>query len=177
MQQGQDEELRALDSAQIQVIAYNNVFSTNRLKDRCLQYTNAIYKDTYDNRKVRKAFRNQLFGIMKQEIDYIRANIRMYQKNKKARRLRAKTRRSVTAYSEFCRYMRETRPHHEIAGKLQKLWKESRGLAAKERKREKYSEEKKESEEEEEIEGKGEPTVFANVVYEEDSSSEEEKEN
>src|ERR1700730_910970 len=113
------QELKPLDSTQLQIIACNNLFSANRLKDRCLQHTNAIYKDTYENRKVRKAFRNQIFDILREEMDYVKKHIRIYQKNKKARIIRAKSKRRPTAYSEFCKYMRETKPHKEIAGKLQ----------------------------------------------------------
>jgi hypothetical protein len=182
------QELKPLDSTQLQIVACNNLFSSNRLKERCLQHTNAVYTDTYENRKVRKAFCNQIFAILRAEIDYVKKHIRIYQKNKKPRVVpRVKSKRRPTAYSEFCRYMRDTRPHKEIAGKLQMMWKQSRGLPVKERKREVYTEKQKakpapeesDSEDEDDTEEEKETeasTPFANVVYEQDTDEEEEEE-
>jgi hypothetical protein len=160
-------EVTPLDSAGIQIVALNHLFSSNRIKDRCMHHVNEVYKDTYDNRKARKAFRNQLFTILRSEVDYIKSHIRVYQKNKKIRKARKFAKRVPTAYSEFCKKMRESKPHNEIAGKLQRLWKESKGLPIQERKREQYPEHKEEEEKEEDKEG--EEPQWLNAMFELDS--------
>jgi glutamyl-tRNA reductase len=162
----QSEEVTPLDSAGIQIVALNHLFSSNRIKDRCLFHVNEVYKDTYENRKTRKAFRNQLFSILRSEVDYIKNHIRVYQKNKKVRKTRKFAKRVPTAYSEFCKKMRESKPHNEIAGKLQRLWKESKGLPIQERKREQYPEQK---EEEKKEETEGEEPQWLNAMFELDS--------
>lgn len=159
----------ALDSAGIQIVALNHLFSSNRIKDRCLFYVNEVYKDSYENRKVRKAFRNQLFSILRSEVDYIKSHIRVYQKNKKVRKTRKFAKRVPTAYSEFCKKMRDSKPHNEIAGKLQQLWRDSKGLEIKERKREQYPEKEKKEEDEEEMKLDGEEPQWLNAVFELDS--------
>lgn len=128
----------------VKVAAINRLFGAPRLRERCDTYVRGVYKDTYDNRKAKKALRNQLFAFLRQEMDVVRNSIQVHQfitrKRAAARRSRPAVLgpRAPTAYATFCRRMHETRPHGEIVGRLQELWRQERHLPPKDRKRERY---------------------------------------
>jgi hypothetical protein len=91
------------------------------------KYVNEVYRDTHDNRKIRKAYRNQLMDIIKTENEYIKESLRVIQK-KKPMRKRKRRDYTPTPYVQFCREMRQKHSHNELAGKMQKLWRERRGI-------------------------------------------------
>jgi hypothetical protein len=131
----------------IKVAAINRLFGEPRLRERCDIYVRSVYKDTYENRKAKKALRNQLLAFLKQEMHIVRNSIQVHQyiTRKRAASRRARGMglqppqpRAPTAYAAFCRRMHETRPHNEIVGKLQELWRKERNLPPKVRKREQY---------------------------------------
>lgn len=129
----------------VKVAAINRLFGAPRLRERCDAYVRGVYRDTYDNRKAKKALRNQLFAFLRQEMDVVRSSIQVHQfiTRKRAAMRRARPAvlgpRAPTAYATFCRRMHETRPHGEIVGRLQELWRQERNLPSKERKRERYA--------------------------------------
>lgn len=142
---------RAYNDVDLKVNAINRLFAAQRLRDRCDEHVDGVYRPSYDNRKARKALKNQLFTFLKKEMDMVRNSIRVYQRHQTIRQARraaqqvagqasvaAKAKRGPTAYAQFCKRMRETKPHHEIVGKLQSMWREERGLQPKDRKRERY---------------------------------------
>lgn len=115
----------------VKVYTMNKVFNATHRKDRVEQYVNEVYCDTNGNRKIRKAFRNQLMDIMKKEDDFIKESLRIIQK-KKPMRKRKRREYTPTPYVQFCREMRKTHTHEELAGKMQKLWREKRKEGRKE---------------------------------------------
>ena len=119
-----------------------HVFSSARIHERVVLYTDRIYHNTYQNRKVRKAFINQLFDIMKEENAFLRRYVRVFQRKRPS--VQDGTRRATdrpvrprapTEYIAFCRKIRQEKQPFEYAGKLQELWRAHKGLQPKVRKR------------------------------------------
>lgn len=194
----------------------HNIFSMPQIRRRSLHYTDQVYVDTYANRKVRKAFRNQLIDILSAENGYIKKQLRAsdeakgVRKNKRKRQLSSSisteddekegskkkhitgARRPPTAYTKFCEQLRQTRPHHEIVGQIQRLWKEHLNEPIKQRKVEQYDSKEQTSiaetidstlqpalvkqEEEEDIVFNSITQYNPHVRYESDSSSSEDEE-
>lgn len=124
----------------IQVRTFNKIFNLGSIRERCSAYVNRVYCDTWDNRKIRKAFRNQLLTVLREEIEFIRNNMRVHVKKQlPLRKTRKRREYKPTPYILFCREMKEKYDSTDLAGKLQKMWRAKKGLVPKERRREIYS--------------------------------------
>lgn len=131
------------EETDVKVYTLNKVFNSLSRKQRVDNYVNSVYCDTNENRKIRKAYRNQLMDIMKKENDLIKASLRIIQK-KKPMRKRKRREYTPTPYVQFCREMKQKHSHNELAGNTQKLWREKRGLKEKPLVKQEPEEEKKE---------------------------------
>ena len=107
----------------LKVKVLNKIFSNENIKKRTNAYVDQIYCNTEENRKIRKAFKNQLLETMKKENELIRQNIRVIQK-KKPTKTRKRREYKPTPYVIFCREMRDKYPSNELSGKMQQLWRE-----------------------------------------------------
>lgn len=124
----------------IQLRTFNKVFNLASIRDRCNMYVNRVYCDTYENRKIRKAFRNQLLTVLKDEMETVRNNMRVHVKKQlPLRRTRKRREYKPTPYILFCREMKQKYDSSDLAGKLQKMWRAKKGLVPKERRRDVYS--------------------------------------
>jgi len=119
------QEDMSFDTVKVHVL--NKVFNTNEMKKRVNMYVDDVYCNTNDNRKIRKAFRNQLLDTIKKENEIIKTNLRLVE-NKKPTRKRKKREYTPTDYVLFCREMRKQHPSSELSGQMHKLWREKRGL-------------------------------------------------
>lgn len=111
----------------VKVHVLNKVFNTNEMKKRVNTYVDDVYCNTNENRKIRKAFRNQLLDTIKKENEVIKTNLRLVE-NKKPTRKRKKREYTPTDYVLFCREMRKQHPGSELSGQMHRLWREKRGL-------------------------------------------------
>lgn len=117
------EEQMEFQLVKLQVL--NKVFSTDNIKKRVNSYVDQIYAKSDDNRKIRKAYKNQLMDILKKENEITKQNIRMLQK-KKPVKVRKRREYKPTPYVLFCREMRSKHPHEELSGRMQQLWRDHR---------------------------------------------------
>ena len=111
----------------VKVRVLNNVFSAENRKKRINAYVDEVYCKTDENRKLRKAFKNQLLTILKKEDDNIKQNIRFIQK-KKPVKVRKRREYKPTPYVLFCREMKKNHPSNELAGRMQQLWREKNSV-------------------------------------------------
>lgn len=118
------------ECADVKVYTLNKVFNSSNRRQRVENYVNTVYCDSHENRKIRKAYRNQLMDIMKKENDFIKESLRVIQK-KKPMRKRKRREYTPTPYVQFCREMRQKYSHSDLVGNMQKLWREKRGLKEK----------------------------------------------
>lgn len=109
----------------VKVYTMNRVFDAASRKSRVDNYVDRIYVDSKENRKIRKAYRNQLMEIMKDENEAIKVALRIIQKKKPGKGRKKRT-YVPTPYVEFCREMRTKYSHTKLAGKIQQLWRERR---------------------------------------------------
>lgn len=109
----------------VKVHTVNRVFNAANRMERVDKYVNSVYCDTDQNRKIRKAFRNQLIAIIKEEDDAIKASLRVIQR-KEPMRKRMKRQYRPTPYVQFCRDMRSKYPHEQLVGKMQQMWRDKR---------------------------------------------------
>jgi len=121
-----DDFEQQIELQQLKVRVLDKVFSSEKVKKRVNQYLDDLYVNKPENRKVRKAFKNQLMDIIKKENAFVKENIRFVQR-KKPMRIRKKREYKPTSYVLFCREMREKHPSNELAGKMQQLWRERCG--------------------------------------------------
>lgn len=116
--------------------ALHNIFSMPQIRSRSQYYTDKIYVESFANRKVRKAFKNQLVDLLAAESNFIKKQLRIFHQRKQR-----KTKpliRAPTAYTKFCKEIKEKYPHNEVVGKIQGMWKLHNKQQIKERKVEKY---------------------------------------
>lgn len=118
------------EGVDVKIYTMNKVFNSSNRKQRVEKYVNGVYCDSNENRKIRKAYRNQLMDIIKSENDFIKESLRVIQK-KKPMRKRKRREYKPTPYVKFCREMRQNHSHNELAGHMQRLWRERRGLKEK----------------------------------------------
>ncbi len=108
---------------EVKVYVRNKVFNDKNIKKRVQGYVDKVYCPTYENRKIRKAFRNQLYETIKAENKHIMEQLRVVERKNPARKTRHRP-YQATAYVKFCREMQEQHPKPQTAGHIQKMWRE-----------------------------------------------------
>lgn len=107
----------------VKVYVRNKVFNDQSIKKRVQGYVDRVYCPTYENRKIRKAFRNQLYETIKAENKYIMDQLRIVE-GKQSIRKRRRRPYKPTPYVQFCRELQKSNPKPETVGKIQDLWRE-----------------------------------------------------
>ncbi len=119
-------ETIATEPLDVKVYVSNKVFNDNSIKKRVQGYVDRVYCASYENRKIRKAFRNQLYETIKAENKYIMDQLRIVE-GKQTIRKRRRRPYKPTPYVQFCRELQRSNPKPETTGKIQDLWKEMKG--------------------------------------------------
>lgn len=109
----------------VRIQTVNRVFNATKRNERVEKYVDSVYCNTEQNRKIRKAFRNQLMEIIKEEDDAIKSALRILQ-NKPPIKKRIKRQYKPTPYVQFCREMKRKYPHEQLVGKMQQMWRDKR---------------------------------------------------
>lgn len=107
----------------VRVHTLNRIFNASNLKERVQSYTDGIYQNSHENRKIRKAFKNALYDILKKETEIVKNNIRVIELKPPLPK-RKKRQYKPTPYVQFCREMRQKHDPKELVGKIQTLWRE-----------------------------------------------------
>lgn len=109
----------------VKVYALNKVFNDCNIKNRVMGYVDKVYMPTHENRKIRKAFRNQLYDTIKAENKFIMEQLRIVEKKQSIRKRRQKEYKP-TDYVKFCRMVQQQNPKPDVVGKIQEMWRERR---------------------------------------------------
>lgn len=112
------------ETSDVKVYTLNKVFNASKIKERVESYVNNVYCNTYENRKTRKAFKNQLLDIIKKENDHIKDNLRIIERKKNIVKKRKRREYKTTPYVEFCREMKRIHGAGTLSGKIQQMWRE-----------------------------------------------------
>jgi hypothetical protein len=107
----------------VKVYTMNKVFNLSNIKQRVEGYVNRVYCDSSDNRKIRKAFRNQLLDTIREENSFIKNNLRVIERKRSIKK-RRRRQYKPTPYVLFCREMKQKHGSGALAGKIQSLWRD-----------------------------------------------------
>lgn len=114
----------------VKVYTLNKVFNAKNIKERVEGYVNRVYCNSNENRKIRKAFRNQLLQTIKEENEVIKNSLRIIEKKRLIKK-RKKREYKATPYVEFCREMKKLHGPGVLSGQIQKLWREKNNKSPK----------------------------------------------
>lgn len=119
-------------SLNVTLATLKHMFSKKNVWERAHVFTCGVLQIPIDSARtvhshaLYKGFRKQLYKLLREEYNLIKRNIRLLQRrhpvSKKPHRLNKP--RPLSRYAVYCRELRATRPHEEIVGKMQELWKQ-----------------------------------------------------
>lgn len=110
----------------LKVKVLNQVFNDDNIKKRVESYVDKVYCPSNENRKIRKAFKNQLYDTIKAENRVIMDNIRVLEGKSIERKRRKRKTYQPTPYVLFCREMKRKHPNENMAGKVQQMWRDKK---------------------------------------------------
>jgi len=110
----------------LKVHVMDSVFNDDNIKKRVDGYVDKVYCATDENRKIRKAFRNQLYETIKSENRVIMDSLRVVQRKPPIQRRKRRRAYRPTPYVMFCREMKLKHPNDKLAGKIQEMWRNSK---------------------------------------------------
>ena len=115
-----------MDVDDVKVRVLNNVFNDENIKKRVDGYVDKVYCPSHENRKIRKAFKNQIYDTIKAENKVIMESLRILERKPPIQKRRRRKAYTPTPYVVFCREMKIKHPNEKLAGKIQKMWKQSK---------------------------------------------------
>lgn len=118
-------------SLSVTLATLKHMFSKKNVWERAHVFTCGVLQIPLDKPRtvqthpLYKGFRKQLYTLLRKEYNLIKGNIRLLQRRRPVtnKTQRPRKPRPLSKYAVFCRELRATRPHEEICGKMQQLWK------------------------------------------------------
>lgn len=118
-------------SLSVTLATLKHMFSKKNVWERAHVFTCGVLQIPLDKPRtvqthpLYKGFRKQLYSLLRKEYNLIKGNIRLLQRRRPVsnKPQRPRKPRPLSKYAVFCRELRVTKPHQEICGKMQQLWK------------------------------------------------------
>lgn len=118
-------------SLSVTLATLKHMFSKKNVWERAHVFTCGVLQipldkpRTVETHALYKGFRKQLYTLLRKEYNLIKGNIRLLQRRRPVtnKSQHPRKQRPLSKYAVFCRELRASRPHEEICGKMQQLWK------------------------------------------------------
>jgi hypothetical protein len=118
-------------SLSVTLATLKHMFSKKNVWERAHVFTCGVLQlpveaaRTVQSHALYKGYRKLLYKLLRDEYNLIKRNIRLLQRRRSAsnKPQRSRRPRPLSKYAVFCRELRASRPHEEIVGKIQQLWK------------------------------------------------------